>query len=126
MDNGTSNSDTPRLDSDTTSPGVPLRTEISPTSLSSSSAVTECPISALVRLFVPFDQQRLTHVVTARAADLLFVKVVPNHTNDLFVHCQRESLPFVAFDQFLQVRDVVAEVVSGKATVADILAKQKN
>lgn len=80
----------------------------------------------LVRLSSPHSSLADLRRLAARAADLLFVKVVPNHTNDLFVHCQRESLPFVAFDQFLQVRDVVAEVVSGKATVADILAKQKN
>lgn len=62
---------------------------------------------------------------TARAADLLFVKVVPNHTNDLFVHCQREAIPFVSFEQFLQVRDAVAAVVSGTKTVQETLDGQK-
>lgn len=34
----------------------------------------------------------------ARAADLLFVKVIPDHTNDLSVHCDREKIPYVAFE----------------------------
>ncbi|KAK4704980.1 2-hydroxy-3-keto-5-methylthiopentenyl-1-phosphate phosphatase, partial [Phenoliferia sp. Uapishka_3] len=57
----------------------------------------------------------------ARAADLLFVKVVPGHTNDLQVHCFREKIPYLPFEHFLQVRDVVAGVVGGKITIPALL-----
>ncbi|BGP48041.1 hypothetical protein JCM10450v2_003913 [Rhodotorula kratochvilovae] len=61
----------------------------------------------------------------AKAADLLFVKVIEGHTNDLAVHCDREKIPYVAFDNFEQVRDVVARVVEGKTTVEQELATGK-
>ncbi|SCZ98765.1 BZ3500_MvSof-1268-A1-R1_Chr3-1g05605 [Microbotryum saponariae] len=57
----------------------------------------------------------------ARAADLLFVKVVPGHTNDLSVHCDREKIPYVAFEQFLQVKDAVADVIEKRATIEQLL-----
>ncbi|KAI5480444.1 protein of pyridoxal phosphate phosphatase-related family [Pseudohyphozyma bogoriensis] len=59
----------------------------------------------------------------ARAADLLFVKVIPNHTNDLSVHCDREKIPYVAFEQFLQVKDTVESVVTKKTTIEALLKK---
>ncbi|KAL8292556.1 hypothetical protein RQP46_001168 [Phenoliferia psychrophenolica] len=39
----------------------------------------------------------------ARAADLLFVKVIPGHTNDLQVHCYREKIPYLPFASFEHV-----------------------
>lgn len=57
----------------------------------------------------------------ARAADLLFVKVIPGHTNDLSVHCVREGIPFVAFEQFLQVKSTVEQVVLGHQSIDSIL-----
>ncbi|GAA5909974.1 hypothetical protein JCM8208_006402 [Rhodotorula glutinis] len=61
----------------------------------------------------------------AKASDLLFVKVIEGHTNDLAVHCDREKIPYVAFSNFTEVRDVVARVVDGKATVEQELAVGK-
>ncbi|GJN89275.1 hypothetical protein Rhopal_002254-T1 [Rhodotorula paludigena] len=61
----------------------------------------------------------------ARAADLLFVKVIPDHTNDLSVHCDREKIPYVAFETFDKVQEVVARVVSGQTTVEQELAAPK-
>ncbi|GAA5951847.1 hypothetical protein JCM21900_004164 [Sporobolomyces salmonicolor] len=61
----------------------------------------------------------------ARAADLLFVKVVENHPNDLAVHCNREKIPYVPFAQFEQVRDVVSSVVQGEKTIEEHLAATK-
>ncbi|SCV74275.1 BQ2448_6707 [Microbotryum intermedium] len=57
----------------------------------------------------------------ARAANLLFVKVIPGHTNDLSVHCDREQIPYVAFEQFLQVKDAVANVIEKRATIEQLL-----
>lgn len=60
----------------------------------------------------------------AKAADLLFVKVVPGHTNDLAVHCDREKIPYVAFEHFEQVKEVVARLVEGKSTIQEELARE--
>ncbi|GAA6042284.1 hypothetical protein JCM8097_000614 [Rhodosporidiobolus ruineniae] len=61
----------------------------------------------------------------ARAADLLFVKVIPGHTNDLKVHCDREGIPYVPFENFAEVQEVIASVVEGKKTIQDHLAAVK-
>ncbi|GAA5928811.1 putative phosphoric monoester hydrolase [Sporobolomyces koalae] len=61
----------------------------------------------------------------ARAADLLFVKVIKDHTNDLQVHCDREDIPYVPFSHFEQVRDVVRSVVEKKQTVQQHLDAKK-
>ncbi|BGP15996.1 hypothetical protein JCM10213_005454 [Rhodosporidiobolus nylandii] len=61
----------------------------------------------------------------ARAADLLFVKVVPGHTNDLSVHCLRENIPFVPFQEFGQVKEVIRSIVEGGKTVEQVLGEQK-
>ncbi|GAA6025274.1 hypothetical protein JCM11491_000156 [Sporobolomyces phaffii] len=61
----------------------------------------------------------------ARAADLLFVKVIEGHTNDLQVHCDRESIPYVPFSHFEQVGDVVKPVVDKKQTVQQHLDAKK-
>ncbi|GAA5971273.1 hypothetical protein JCM3765_000968 [Sporobolomyces pararoseus] len=61
----------------------------------------------------------------ARAADLLFVKVIENHTNDLQVHCDREQIPYVPFSQFEQVKDVVKSVVDKEMTVQQHLDAKK-
>ncbi|GAA5875568.1 hypothetical protein JCM1840_003263 [Sporobolomyces johnsonii] len=61
----------------------------------------------------------------ARAADLLFVKVIENHPNDLAVHCNREKIPYVPFARFEQVRDVVSSVVQGEKTIEEHLAAEK-
>jgi len=58
----------------------------------------------------------------ARAADLLFVKVIPNHTNDLSKHCIREKIPFVQFAEFSQVKIAVEAVVTGTQTIDQLLA----
>lgn len=58
---------------------------------------------------------------TARAADLLFVKVIPGHTNDLKVHCDREKIPYLPFEQFLQVKETVANVIEGRETIEKLL-----
>ncbi|BGO93971.1 hypothetical protein NBRC10512_005222 [Rhodotorula toruloides] len=60
----------------------------------------------------------------AKAADLLFVKVVPGHTNDLAVHCDREKIPYVAIEHFEQVKEVVARLVEGKSTIQEELARE--
>jgi 2-hydroxy-3-keto-5-methylthiopentenyl-1-phosphate phosphatase len=57
----------------------------------------------------------------ARAANLLFVKVIEGHTNDLSVHCIREKIPFVAFEQFLQVKATVESVILGGKSIESIL-----
>lgn len=57
----------------------------------------------------------------AKAADLLFVKVIPHHTNDLSVHCIREQIPFVAFEEFMQVKAVVESVVIEGKSIEEIL-----
>lgn len=59
---------------------------------------------------------------TARASDLLFVKVIPGHTNDLKVHCDREGIPYLPFEQFVEVKDPVADVVEGRRSIQDLLA----
>ncbi|GAA5993698.1 hypothetical protein JCM5350_005797 [Sporobolomyces pararoseus] len=61
----------------------------------------------------------------ARAADLLFVKVIKDHTNDLQVHCVREQIPYVPFSQFEQVKDVVKSVVDKEMTVQQHLDAKK-
>ncbi|GAA5907749.1 putative phosphoric monoester hydrolase [Sporobolomyces salmoneus] len=61
----------------------------------------------------------------ARAADLLFVKVIEGHTNDLKVHCDREKIPYVPFSQFEQVGDVVKSVVEKQKTVQEHLDAKK-
>lgn len=66
----------------------------------------------------------MSDLSAARAADLLFVKVIPNHTNDLSVHCIRENIPFVQFAQFTQVKDAVEAVVTGTKTIDALLAEK--
>ncbi|KWU46138.1 hypothetical protein RHOSPDRAFT_15442 [Rhodotorula sp. JG-1b] len=61
----------------------------------------------------------------AKAADLLFVKVIPGHTNDLSVHCDRENIPYIPFETFDKVQEVIARIVDGKSTVQDELAQPK-
>ncbi|GAA6002403.1 hypothetical protein JCM10207_001102 [Rhodosporidiobolus poonsookiae] len=61
----------------------------------------------------------------AKAADLLFVKVIPGHSNDLRVHCDREEIPYVPFEDFNKVREVIETVVKGKSTVEEQLAAAK-
>ncbi|GAA6060522.1 hypothetical protein JCM10212_005603 [Sporobolomyces blumeae] len=60
----------------------------------------------------------------ARAADLLFVKVIENHTNDLSVHCDREKIPYVPFSHFEQVRDAVKSVVEKQKSVDELLGEK--
>ena len=62
-----------------------------------------------------------TTLPVARAADLLFVKVIPGHTNDLKVHCDREKIPYLPFEQFLQVKDTVADVIEGRSSIEKLL-----
>ncbi|GAA5978173.1 hypothetical protein JCM11641_001124 [Rhodosporidiobolus odoratus] len=61
----------------------------------------------------------------ARAADLLFVKVIPGHTNDLSVHCLREKIPFVPFEDFERVKEVIRSVVEGGKSVEQVLSEEK-
>ncbi|KAM0750480.1 hypothetical protein T439DRAFT_326447 [Meredithblackwellia eburnea MCA 4105] len=60
----------------------------------------------------------------ARAADLLFVKVLPGHSNDLSVHCDREHIPYLPFTDFVAVKNVVASVVGKEKTIPELLANQ--
>ncbi|POY71821.1 hypothetical protein BMF94_5182 [Rhodotorula taiwanensis] len=60
----------------------------------------------------------------AKAADLLFVKVIPNHTNDLSVHCDREQIPYIPFETFDKVKDVIARIVEGKSTIDEELKRK--
>ncbi|KAK4056876.1 hypothetical protein OIO90_002126 [Microbotryomycetes sp. JL221] len=62
----------------------------------------------------------------ARASDLLFVKVIQGHTNDLKVHCDREGIPYLPFEQFDQVKEAVAKVVEGQSTIKEMLTASKN
>ncbi|BGP55334.1 hypothetical protein JCM8202_002166 [Rhodotorula sphaerocarpa] len=60
----------------------------------------------------------------AKAADLLFVKVIPNHSNDLSVHCDRENIPYIPFITFDKVKDVIARIVEGKSTIDEELKRK--
>ncbi|GAA5981755.1 hypothetical protein JCM10908_004594 [Rhodotorula pacifica] len=60
----------------------------------------------------------------AKASDLLFVKVIPGHTNDLSVHCDRENIPYIPFETFDKVQEVIARIVEGKSTIDEELARK--
>ncbi|GAA5916673.1 hypothetical protein JCM6882_002262 [Rhodosporidiobolus microsporus] len=62
----------------------------------------------------------------AKACDLLFVKVIPGHTNDLAVHCDRENIPYVPFEDFTKVKAVIASIVGGEKTIEQALAEAKS
>lgn len=86
------------------------------------SSFVETEVSSLSSHSLPLaDSLLVSDLSAARAADLLFVRIVDGHTNDLFVHCERENIPHVTFKGFLEVRDSVAEVVEGRKSVKEIL-----
>jgi len=62
----------------------------------------------------------------AGESDVLFVKVIPDGTNDLAHHCQDKCLPFIPFTSFTTVRDIVKDVVEGRMTLKDIEAGEVN
>ncbi len=64
----------------------------------------------------------MSDLSAARAADLLFVKVIPNHTNDLSKYCIREEIPFVQFAEFSQVKTAIKAVVTKTKTIKELLA----
>lgn len=47
-----------------------------------------------------------------------------SHTNDLKVHCVREKIPFVAFEDFRRVKEVIASVVKGGKSIEQVLAEE--
>jgi hypothetical protein len=54
---------------------------------------------------------------------VLTLNLSTRHTNDLMVHCLREKIPFVPFEDFVKVKEVVASVVKGGRSIADVLAE---
>lgn len=56
----------------------------------------------------------------ARSADALFVKLKPGTGNDLARHCEKEKIPYRAFESFEDVKKVVQDVVEGKLKVEDV------
>lgn len=79
-----------------------------------------CPLIELTTL----RSLTVSDLSAARAADLLFVKVIPNHTNDLSKYCLREEIPFVQFAEFSQVKVAVEAVVTGTKTIQQLLTEK--
>ncbi|KAH9912319.1 HAD-like domain-containing protein [Epithele typhae] len=61
----------------------------------------------------------------ARHADVLFVKCKDGGDNDLAAYCRREGIPHILFADFSHARVVVADIVEGRTTAAEALAKGK-
>lgn len=47
-----------------------------------------------------------------------------SHTNDLSVHCDRENIPYIPFETFDKVQEVMARIVEGKSSIADELQRK--
>lgn len=74
------------------------------------------------RPIVFFSGDGVSDLSAARAADLLFVKVVPGAHNDLARHCKKESIPHIVFDSFDLVQKTVEDVVVNGRALADLVA----
>ncbi|GAA5824215.1 hypothetical protein JCM11251_001571 [Rhodosporidiobolus azoricus] len=61
----------------------------------------------------------------AKACDMLFVKIIPGHTNDLSVFCDRENIPYVDFTDFRKVKTIIASIVGGEKTIKQALEEAK-
>jgi hypothetical protein len=67
---------------------------------------------------------------SSRVLTSFSLRIVPpppptRHTNDLSVHCDRENIPYIPFETFDKVQEVIARIVDGKSTVQDELAQHK-
>lgn len=47
-----------------------------------------------------------------------------SHTNDLSVHCDREQIPYIPFETFDKVKDIIARIVEGKSTIDEELKRK--
>ncbi|KAH8916268.1 hypothetical protein BT69DRAFT_1287905 [Atractiella rhizophila] len=74
--------------------------------------------------FMFFCGDGVSDLSAARAADVLFVKVVSGGTNDLSVHCQKEGIDYIPFEDFSQVEVVVREYLEGKRRLPNTLSTQ--
>ncbi|GAA5869684.1 hypothetical protein JCM8547_005105 [Rhodosporidiobolus lusitaniae] len=70
-----------------------------------------------------FSGDGVSDLSAAKATDCLFVKVIPGHTNDLKVHCDREQIPHIPFEHFGEVKEVVERVIVGGNSIKAELAK---
>jgi 2-hydroxy-3-keto-5-methylthiopentenyl-1-phosphate phosphatase len=55
----------------------------------------------------------VSDISAAQHADILFAR----HGRDLETWCQRENVPFLGFDTFSEVEEIVAKLVEGKVTL---------
>lgn len=55
----------------------------------------------------------VSDISAAKHADVLFAR----KERDLEFYCKRENIPFIAFDTFAEVENVVRSLVDGKARI---------
>jgi len=72
------------------------------------------------RPIIFFAGDGVSDMSAASSADVLFVKLNPEGSNDLAEHCAKNNIPYVPFLDFTQVQAVIEQVVKGTTTVEQI------
>ncbi|RXW21851.1 hypothetical protein EST38_g3996 [Candolleomyces aberdarensis] len=64
----------------------------------------------------------VSDISAARWADVLFAKQKPNGENDLATYCTREGIKHLEISDFSQAIPVLASIVNGEKSVAEVMA----